>query len=180
MRQGKGPSVFFPVMAAALVIYAYVQLRCGRGEIVKSRFSENYLRQLSTFEQEYSFMEYAFVEFLLHVVFLVLLIIPVLMLATSISGLPFIVLIQGVSVIFTAALLCRLIGFMTYLLWGRGGSIGYLIARVLMCIFLFVTALNLPVVNPVRLLYALDKKHAIFWNLSIISGRLLVEHRNDV
>ena len=185
VRQGRGPFVFFPVMTTALVLYAYVQLRCGRGELAKSRFSAIYLQQLPTLEQEYGFMEYALVEFLVHLLFLLLPLMPVLTLATAISGLSFMTLIQGVSIIFTTALLYRLIGFMTYLLWGREGLIGYLLARALMGIFLFVTAINLPLVNPIRLLYALNKNlpdfgmsvslaTAYWWHIGMTSGLIVL------
>ncbi len=157
IRQHRGPFVFFPVCTATLILFAYIHLRCGCGEMVRSHFALSYLKQITTFEQEYGFLQYGLVESLLHTIFSLLPVLPLFILATSISGLSFTTMGQGVSMVFITALFCRLLGFLTYLLWGRGSSLGYFVSRLTVCLLLFATAVHVPVINPIRILYALNK-----------------------
>ena len=64
---------------------------------------------------------------------------------------------KGLTIIASAILLCRMFGFLMYVLWGRTSIVGYLIGRIFLVVFLFVTALNIPMINPIRLLYDLNK-----------------------
>ena len=177
IRQSKGPSVFFPVFTAALIIYAYVQLRCGRGEIIQSSFSVSYLKNVPTFELENNFLSYGLVEFVLHILFSLFPVLPLLILATSISGFPLNALAKGIFIIVTTALFFRMIGFLTYLFWGRGSLLGYMMSRVCLMIFLALTAVYVPSINPIRLVYALNKNlsnPAGFVSLTLYAGAVLL------
>ena len=157
--QNKTPLVFAMVFTITLIILSYINLCCGRGEMAKSRtlFHEYpKLEKTVTFERENDFLQYGLIGFLLHTVFLLLPFLPLLMLSTSVSGVSLSVFGKACSVVFTASLLCRLAGFIAYTFWGRMSSVGFLLTRVFLGIFLFGTLILAPTINPVLVLYELN------------------------
>ena len=159
MNQQKGPLLFAVVFIAALVINSYVNLRCGRGEMGKSdRFtSDEYRKKVITFEEEHNFLQYGLMEFFLHTLFLLAPLLPFLILATSVSGLALTAFAKACSVVFTASLLCRLFGFLMYLCWGRSNLLGYLLARIFLIVFIALTAVWVPGINPFFIIYELNR-----------------------
>ncbi len=112
---------------------------------------------LTTFEKENDFLTYGLIAFLIHSQILLLLFLPLLILAASISAVSFIPFLQAVSILFSAALLCRMFGFMVYLFWGRTSTFGYFVARIFMIIFIFGTYFFASFFNPLQILYLLNK-----------------------
>ena len=157
MSKHKVPLVFFQIFTATLITNSYLNLRCGRGEMVKSDYFSSYSAEVSTFEKENDFFQYGLIEFLLHTVFLILPFLPLLILCTSISGLPLTTFVRACAIVFTASLLCRMFGFLMYLFGGRAGFTGYFFSRVFLIVFIFATAVFAPVINPIINIYKLNK-----------------------
>jgi hypothetical protein len=158
MLTGSEPSVFFLVFAAALIVNAYINLCCGAGDMVrKGYYIINYGTDLPTYEKQIGFYRYGLVEFLLHALVLLLLFMPLLALAAFISAVSWTAFLMAVTILYSAALFCRLGGFMVYLFWGRSSTLGYLTARAAMIFFVFITVIFAPPVNPLYLLYRLNQ-----------------------
>jgi len=160
------PLSFFVVFAVALLVNSYVNLRCGRGEIFQHRLSSRLaMENIVTFEEMRDFFSYSFVAFLLHTLFLLLFLLPLLIVSAAISAVTPVVLIKALSIIFTASLSCRMFGFLVFLLWGRWRFVGYLTTRIFYIFFIFATGAFAGYVNPV-LLHAFYGGQASFAPLS--------------
>jgi hypothetical protein len=158
METNNSPSVFFLVFAATLIAYSYVNLCCGGGEMIRKGYHIiSYKTEKPTYEIKISFYRYGLIEFLLHTLILLLPFLPILALAGFISAISLITFLMALSILFTMSLLCRMSGFLVYLFWGRSSTIGYFAARAMMILFVFVTILFAPAVNPLHLLYQLNQ-----------------------
>lgn len=156
IAKNKEPHVFFEIFVAALIISAYINLKCGRGEIFESDYPEGHRKEVRTHERERFFFQYGLIGFLIHTLFLILTFLPMLIIAGSISDVSITVFAAAFSVLFAASFLCRMSGFMLYLFGGRLSIFGFWFARVLWIVFLFATALFAPFMNPIRMLYLLS------------------------
>ena len=157
VASGKEPNIFFLVFAAALIVNCYLNLCCGGGELVRRGYHMmNYHTDKPTYEKEIEFYRYGLIEFLLHTFVLLLPLLPLLSLAAFSTAVSLFTFIAAVSVLYTAALFCRMSGFLVYLSWGRSSTLGYFVARTLMIIFIFATIFFAPAVNPLQLLYRLN------------------------
>jgi len=155
---GDTPTIFFLVFAATLIVYSYVNLCCGAGDLVRRSYHMiHYGTDTPTHEKEIAFYRYALIEFILHTIVLLLPFLPLLSLAAFSSALSMTPFIMAVSVLFATSLFCRLSGFLVYLIWGRSSTLGYFAARVSMIFFVFATLFFAPAVNPLRLLYLLNQ-----------------------
>jgi hypothetical protein len=152
------PHTFFLIFAPTLIVYSYVNLCCGCGDMIKHGYHIiKYPNDKSTFEKEIDFFHYGLIEFLLHTLILLLPFLPLLIMPAAISAVSLITFIKAVSILFTAALLCRMFGFMVYLFWGRLSTLGYFVARAIMILFIFGTIFFAPFINPLKLLYLLNQ-----------------------
>jgi hypothetical protein len=157
MATGNEPAVFLIASAATLIVNAYINLCCGAGDMVRRGYHIiNYPTARPTHEVQIGFYGYGLIEFLLHDLVLLLLFLPLLTLAAFISATSWTVLLKALAVLYIAALFCRLSGFTTYLLWGRSNTLGYFAARAIMIIFVFITVMFAPLINPLYLLYRLS------------------------
>jgi len=157
LEASHAPLLFFQVFVAATILCSYLSLRCGRGEMVQRDYFSEYYEEPPCFEKERNFFTYGLVGFLLHTAFLVLPFIPILIIATTVSWLPFALFAKAVIVLYASALLCRITGFLLYLLGGRLSYSGYFIARIFIIFYLFATALFYSRINPLNILYRLNK-----------------------
>ena len=154
---GQGPKIFFLVFAATLIVYSYINLCCGGGELVRRGYHMiNYPTDQPTHEMEIAFFRYGMIEFVLHTIAMLLPFLPLLFLAALGSAVSTAIFAMAVSILFSASLFSRLTGFLIYLLWGRFSTLGYFIARLTMIVFVFATLFIVPAVNPLRLLYQLN------------------------
>jgi len=165
--QNKAPLVFFVIFTVTLIMHAYLNLRCGRGEMIKFKYFPGGRLNIVTFEKENSFLQYGLIGFLLHILFLLFPFLPLLILSTPISGLSLLTFARACSIIFTAALLCRMFGFIVYFWGGRLSSFGYLLTRVFIAVFLFVTILLAPAINPILVLYGLYDRSDSLQNIGV-------------
>ena len=157
LEASHAPLLFFQVFVVATILCSYLSLRCGRGEMVQRDYFSEYYEEPPSFEKERNFFTYGLVGFLLHTAFLVLPFIPILIIATTVSLVPFALFAKAVIVLYASALLCRITGFVLYLLGGRLSYSGYFIARVFIIFYLFATALFYSRINPLNILYRLNK-----------------------
>jgi hypothetical protein len=155
---GSEPRIFFIVFTVTLIVNSYVNLCCGRGEMVaEDRHMANYLDDKPTYEKEIDFYRYGMIEFLLHTFVLLLPLLPFLSLAAFGSAVSMTTFIMAASVLYTTSLCCRMSGFLVYLSWGRSSTLGYFAARFLMILLVFATLFFAPAINPLQLLYLLNK-----------------------
>jgi len=155
----KIPYTFFLIFGATLIIYCYVNLCCGCGDMIQRGYHIiKYPTDKSTFEKEIGFYHYGLIAFLLHTLILLLPFVPLLILPAAISAVSLITFLKAVSILFTASLICRLFGFMVYLFWGRMSTLGYFVARTIMILFIFGTIFFAPFINPLRLLYVMNQR----------------------
>lgn len=160
------PLNFLVVYGAALLMNTYVNLRCGRGEIFESPMLVRPERErLLTFEEERSFISYGLVEFFFHTLLLLMIILPMLLLSAAISAVSLRGLVEALSIIFTASLLCRLFGFLMFISWKKRPRIGYYLSRLFFCFFIFATGVLSPYANPILMFYSLYKGREIIMAL---------------
>lgn len=150
------PNHFFLTAAASLIVLAYVNLHCGRGELVKRDYLGRLSKEERPLEKERSFQTYGMIVFLIHSLFLLFPFLPLWILSASISGISLIDMTGAIIIIFTVSFLCRVFGFTTYLIWGWWNVVGYLIGIILAIYFIFISALFTPEINPILLLYKLN------------------------
>jgi len=154
IETGQGPITFFVIFTATLVTVSYFALRCGRGEMITPDTMSEYRKEVAVFEKERSYFRYGLVISLMQTGLLIVPFVPLFVLSSSISGIPTAVFFKALSIVYTASFLCRLFGFLVYLLWGRFRMEGYLLARVFFIGFVFVTTVFSPAFSPIRVLYA--------------------------
>ncbi|MBW1961268.1 MAG: hypothetical protein JRJ04_07415 [Deltaproteobacteria bacterium] len=152
----QGPLTFFLVLAATLIITSYINLRCGRGEIINTGMFSEYRKEAVATEKQRDFFQYALWVFLLHICHLMIPYAPLFVLAAAVSGITGSVFLKALSILLTASVLCRMVGFLMYLLWGRFRMEGYLISRTFIIVFIIVTAVFAPGLSPLRVLYGLQ------------------------
>jgi hypothetical protein len=151
VHTGTIPILFFLVFSVTLIINAYVNLRCGRGEMNKKI---NFYNEVS--EKENDYLTYGLIEFLLHTLFMMLPYLPLLLLAASISGISALNVIKAVSIIFAASLFCRMFAFVIYIFEGRASWAGYLLVRAFFILFLFGISAFVPKLSPFQILYGIN------------------------
>lgn len=158
ISQQKIPLTFFQVFTATLVILAYIHLRCGQGEMMKGDYYDSMQsKATSSIEKEQDFLKYGLVEFVIHVMLLLLPFLPLLMLAASVSAIPLLHFLNACAIVLATALCCRLFGFFIYLLVGRFSSLGYFCSRIFLTFYLFATITLAPAVNPILNIYRFNK-----------------------
>jgi uncharacterized membrane protein len=158
----KIPRAYFLIFSVTLIIYSYINLCCGCGDMIQRGYHIiKYPTDKSTYEKEIEFFRYGLVEFILHTVVLLLPFLPLMILAASVSAVAFMPFMKAVTILFTVSLLCRMFGFIVYLFWGRLSTIGYLVARAFMIVFIFGTFIFAPFINPIRHLYLLNDRPTV-------------------
>jgi len=155
---GDTPTIFFIIFAASLIVYSYINLCCGGGDLVRQGYLMiHHDTDKPTHEKEIAFYRYGMIEFFLHTLLLLLPFLPLLSLAAFSSAVSMITFVKAVSVLFTTSLFCRMSGFLTYSILGRSSTLGYFSARALMIFYVLATIFFAPAINPLRLLYLLNQ-----------------------
>ena len=72
------PHTSFLIFIATLIVYSYVNLCCGCGDMIQRSYHITHLTDISTFEKENGFFQYGLFQFLLHTLILLLPFIPLL------------------------------------------------------------------------------------------------------
>jgi len=152
------PFLFFGGFAATLLVCAYVSLCCGRGELSTGSYYSRYEADRSTHEKQLDFISYGMVAALVHILALISTCLPLLILCAAVACISISGLLKALWVVYTAALFCRLVGFLCYLLWGRRSALGYVLARLVMIAFIFGTYAFAASINPLHVLYMLNNR----------------------
>ncbi len=162
------PMCFSAGFITGIIIISYVSLRCGRGEMVHTGYIHRMERKEVVFAEEtHDFVSYGLIEFFLHTILLILLLFPMLIWASGVSGIRLSIFAKAVLVLFLSSLACRLFGFLMYLMFGKWSKTGYFCARIFFILFIFLTGVFAPVVNPLRLIHILQvKEKMITWSLT--------------
>jgi hypothetical protein len=156
------PLNFLVTFAVTLLMSTYVNLRCGRGEIFENPILVRPERErLVTFEEERAFFPYGLGEFFIHTLLLLLILFPLLLVSAAISAISPRGLLEALSIIFAASLLCRFFGFLMFLSWKNRPRIGYYLSRLFFSFFIFATGIFAPYANPILMLYNLYKDRDI-------------------
>jgi len=157
------PYTFPVIFIALLMIQTYIHLQLGRGEV-----GANYHFLREKMHQQYlptevltPFVQYGFIRFCIQIVVLLFPPLPILLLATAVSGFPLSTLLKALSVIATAALVCRLMGFLLYELWGTNSILGYFLARIFLATVMYLSGFLKVPINPIRVLYRMDVEGSI-------------------
>ena len=145
-----------------LIVNSYVNLCCGRGEMVqKNRHMVEYYGDKPTYETEIGFYRYGMIASLLHTFVLMLPFLPFLSMAAFNSAVSMTTFLMAASVLYTTSLCCRMSGFLVYLFWGRSSTLGYFAARFLMILLVFATLFFAPAINPLQLIYQLNQNPSL-------------------
>ncbi len=157
--EGEVPLTFFSVFTIALIIHSYLNLRCGHGELsqrVKYPLAKR-KEKIILNEQDRNFILYGALIFLLHTMLLLLPLIPALLISAGISSISGIECITAFSILFVTSLLCRMFGFLVYLVFKKWDWPGFLLTRSFYVSLFFATGLISVHLNPVLLIYDLHK-----------------------
>ena len=150
MREGESPMTSFYTFSAALVMMSYVSLRSGRGEMYPEEISYRLEKgELITYEEGYDFLSYGLVESLLHTMTLMMFLLPILVISASFSGTSLSAFLGASSILYSSSMLCRLFGFMTYLLFKKSALVGYLLARIFFILLMAGTSQLAPLASPI-------------------------------
>ncbi len=158
ISQNAIPRFAFLFFSAALIIHSYINLCCGRGEMFKKIFDPGLRQEQFTHEKEHDFFQYALIALSLHALFWTLPVLPLLILAGSVSAISFRLLVEGIGLIFMTSFVCRLFGFLMYLWRGRSSTLGYYLGRAFWAFLVFGTLGFGRRVNPLYVLYTLNLK----------------------
>ena len=150
------PFNFLITFDALLFGSLYVNLLCGRGEMM---IAETYVYQREppvTREESENFFTYGFVRFFIQTCLFLLPFLPFLWISGLLSQASPQGIFKSLVVIASFSLCCRLIGFVTYLLWSIELK-GHYSSRILIIVFLGATFYYVPWINPLRLIYDLHR-----------------------
>ena len=197
MGDNKIPFVFLIVIESALVIFSFINLRIGGGEIIpKDRTSRLMREGIRTYEETGYFLSHGLPVSLLHLLFLIMLLLPLFIVSGAFSEISLNMLLKALSIFVTTILLCRMLAFMLCLIFGRFSPVGYILSRGFFIFFIFATLAFAPFVNPLMIVYGLFMDKAIFSStrisafslymilvpaaiiLLILVNQLLVRHYN--
>ncbi len=157
LAAGNEPNILFLMFAATLLVNSYINLCCGGGDMIRKGYHIiNYQSDKPTYEKELDFYRYGLIQFILHTILLYLPFLPLLVLAAVSTAVSSIALLMAACIMYTTSFVCRMTGFLVYLWKGRSSTIGYFAARFVMIIFVFVTILFAPIINPLRILFLLN------------------------
>ena len=151
------PLNFLIVCEILLLGSAYLNLICGHGEIIIEDTQAFYQRPVVTLEESKNFFTYGLIKFLIQTFIILIPFFPFMMIAAVLVQMPWSGIVRGVIIIYSFSLLCRLLGFLAYLIWGRGLA-GYYSSRLFILVFLGGTFYYVGWVNPIVLIYDLHQK----------------------
>ena len=166
LRLHQSPSLAFPIFTATVILYSYIQLRLGRGELLQKERDIRYFSSILLQKREQAFSHYGPPMLLLHTIFFLLPFSPLLILAASVSELSLQALLAACGLIWMSGVLFRVAGLLLYRLWGTASTLGYFLGRVFFGLSLFLVPVYLPQLSLLRVLHALCK------NAPLVDGRI--------
>ncbi len=155
-----GTPLTFPILFVFSLIYvSHFHLACGKGEYLKKQYWIKYKRtDLHPMEKTLSFFTYSLPGFILHTLFIHFILLPLFILSAVASGINLNLFWVAVIVLVISAFIARLIGFLTFLMYGYWSLKSFLISRGLFSFYFFLSGLIVPAFNPIYIIYKIYKQ----------------------
>jgi len=109
-------------------------------------------------EKTLSFFTYSLPGFILHTLFIHFILLPLFILSAVASGINLNLFWVAVIVLVISAFIARLIGFLTFLMYGYWNLKSFLISRGLFSFYFFLSGLIVPAFNPIYIIYKIYKQ----------------------
>jgi len=143
------PLTYLLIFELTFILIGYLNLKCGNGEVYMKMMTirVKYIDGQETYSFNYKGIFWS----LLHVSFLLAPFLPILLVASILSGINIKVFLISVGMIFQFSVLFRLIGVSNFLILGPNNKLSYLISRLF---FIFVTGFSWylsPLINPIQM-----------------------------
>ncbi len=144
----------FPVVFTAVMLaVSYINLRCGRGEMIQQSFPARYVEQeVRTLEEQNNFIAFGLIRFVIHTFLLILPFLPILMFSATLSDISLPMLSKACAVLYSSALLCRLFAFQIYLHFGKWSQIASIMSVGLFLFYFGATVFIAPFSNPLYII----------------------------
>lgn len=142
------PVNYLIIYGIILTISGYINLKCGRGEMLPGDFISRLQKPAVTWEESNDFLTYGFIKFLLQIFIFIVPFFPLMLISAMLSQVPWSGIGGGFGVIFSFSLFCRILGFRTYLLWGSNDLRGHYLCRILLIVFIGLTFYFVTSINP--------------------------------
>ena len=153
-REKDAPINFLVVYLSILLVVSFISLRSGKGEFINQDFSERMTRSETTTDDEsHGFLSFGLIRAIFQTFCFCLPFIPVLITSAALSEISMTMLWRSFVVLYTSALLCRLMGFLIYLIFGKWNQFGTLISWGVYVTFFVGTGYFAPFANPILLIY---------------------------
>jgi hypothetical protein len=149
VREQDLPLTYLFIFELTFVLIGYLNLKCGNGEvyikmvIIRVKYIDA--------QETYSFNYQGIFWSLLHVSFLLAPFLPILLVASLLSGINISGFLISIAIIFQFSVVFRLIGVSNFLVLGNNNTLSYLISRLF---FIFVTGFSWylsPFINPIQI-----------------------------
>lgn len=169
------PLLSFLLALISMTINGAVQLSWGNNEIAPSEyFDQKKMIKMSLFFSPGTFFHRWVLSSLVHNGFLLLPHIPILLLSASLCAVQWQHFIGVVVLIYIVSFLCRMIGFLFYLVFKEWELVGFLLLRGFMIIIITFTAVKKSFLNPYIVLYDVMLNNANTGILDISSYNLFI------
>ena len=153
-KEKDAPVNFLIIYLSILLVVSFISLRSGKGEFINMDFAERMTRSEKTTEDEsYRFLSFGLVRSVIQTFCLCFPFFPVLITSAALSEISMIMLWRSVVILYASSLLCRLMGFLIYLIFGKWNQIGALISWAFFAAFFVGTGYFASFANPVLLIY---------------------------
>ncbi len=149
IKEQELPLTYLFVFEVAFVLMGYLNLQCGNGEIylkvmtIKVKYDDG---------QEKYFFDYGGILWvILHVLFLILPILPILLVASLLAGINFSTFLISLGVVLQFSIVFRLFGVLIFLNLNPNGKLSFFITRIF---FIMMTGLSWcvsPLISPVHI-----------------------------
>ncbi len=151
----KGTPLTYPVVFIfSLIWVSHFLLGCRKGETLDKEIILKYKhKKLLTHEQTLGLFAYCIPGFILHTLFVHLILLPVYIAAAFVSGISYGLFFASLMVLFSSSLVAGMIGFLCYLGFGLWRLAGFVCSRLLFAGFFFLSGLIIPAASPVYILF---------------------------
>jgi hypothetical protein len=143
------PLTYLFVFELTFVLIGYLNLQCGNGEIYQKMMT---IKVRYDNAQERYFFNYRGIFWsLLHISFLMLPVLPLLLVASLLSGININIFLNSIMVIFQFSIVFRLIGVLIFLILNPNNKLSFFISRVL---FIMITGFSWyisPLISPIHI-----------------------------
>jgi len=157
IRQNDIPLTFSILFWSVLAVHAYINLRCGSGEMIdRGSLPRRELKNIKVLEEKRNFFPAGLTSFIYHTFILFIPFLPVLIISAAVSSVSPGGVAAAIAIVLVTSFLCRVFGFLIYLLFGRWNPWTFFLTRLFFAGFLFLSAYIDACVSPTLLIYHLN------------------------